>query len=113
MNRRTKWTAASVTAAAVIAGGAAVAVAGGGDGTPLTDSARDRAVEAALEHVGEGTVTETETGDGGAAYTVEVRLTDGREIEVALDEDFGVIGSGSDDDGANEGAEDEVGDEDD
>jgi hypothetical protein len=90
-----------------------VAVAGGGDDTPLTGSARGRAVEAALAHVGGGTVTETEAGDGGAAYTVEVRLADGHEIEVALDGDFRVIGSEPDDDEANEGADDEAGGEDD
>jgi uncharacterized membrane protein YkoI len=112
MNRRTKIAIAGVATAAVIAGGAAAAVAGGGDDAPLTGSARDRAIQAALEHVGQGTVTESETGDGGAAYAVEVRLPDGRQVEVALDERFQVIGSGSDDDGPN-GTDDEDGGQDD
>jgi hypothetical protein len=111
MNRRTRFVIAGVATAAVIGGGAAVAVAGGGDDAPIPASARDQAVQAALDHVGRGTVTETEVGDGGAAYTVEVRLPDGRQVEVELDEHFQVIGSGSDDDGAN-GSDDEAGGED-
>jgi hypothetical protein len=36
---------------------------------------------------------------GGAAYGVEVRLDDGRQVEVNLDADFNVIGQEADDDG--------------
>jgi hypothetical protein len=54
-------------------------------------------------------VTETEVGDDGAAYSVEVRLEDGSQVEVNLDEGFNVIGQAADDDGAN----DEEGDDDD
>jgi hypothetical protein len=111
MNRRTKVVIAGVATVAVIGGGAAVAVASGDDDAPIPASARDQAVQAALDHVGRGTVTETEVGDGGAAYTVEVRLPDGRQVEVELDEHFQVIGSGSDDAGAN-GSDDEAGGED-
>lgn len=100
MNRRTRIAIAGVASAAVIAGGAAVAVANGGDDAPIQGSARDHAVQAALDHVGGGTVTETETGDGGAAYTVEVRLPDGRQVEVELDARFQVIGTEGDEDGA-------------
>ena len=39
-------------------------------------------------------------GDDGAAYSVEVRLDDGQQVEVNLDSDFNVIGSEPDDDGA-------------
>ena len=102
MNRRTKIAIAGVAAVAVIGGGTAVAVAGGGDDAPIPASARNQAVQAALDHVGHGTVTETETGDGGAAYTVEVRLPDGRQVEVELDEHFQVLGSASDEDGASD-----------
>jgi len=57
---------------------------------------------AALEHTGGGTVVETEAGDDGAAYGVEIRLEDGRVVEVNLDQDFNVIGDEADDDGAND-----------
>lgn len=66
--------------------------------TPLTGSDLDRAVAAALEHTGGGEVTETEVGDDGAAYGVEIRLPDGGQVEVNLDADFTVIGSEADDD---------------
>ncbi len=45
-----------------------------------------------LTRTGGGTVIETETGDDGAAYSVEIRLADGAEVEVELDENFDVIG---------------------
>ena len=66
--------------------------------TPLTGSDLDRAVAAALDHTGGGEVTETEIGDDGAAYGVEIRLQDGSQVEVNLDADFNVIGSEADDD---------------
>lgn len=66
--------------------------------TPLTGSDLDQAVAAALEHTGGGDVTETEVGDDGAAYGVEIRLDDGSQVEVNLDADFNVIGSEADDD---------------
>ena len=65
---------------------------------PITGPAYDRAVEAALAHTGGGTVTETEIGDDGAAYGVEILLDDGSQVEVNLDEDFNVIGQEADDD---------------
>jgi hypothetical protein len=39
----------------------------------------------------------TETGDDGAAYGVEVLLSDGREVEVNLDRNLNVIGQEADD----------------
>jgi hypothetical protein len=111
MNRRTKLIAGGVVAVAVIGGGAAIAVAGGAgdDDKPLTGTTYDKAVGAALESTGGGTVTETEGGDDGAAYGVEVRLDDGTQVEVNLDENFNVIGQAADDDGANDqdGADDD------
>lgn len=93
-------------AAAVLAIGATsagIAIAAGGDSDePLTGSALAQAKEAALKHTGGGTVVETEVGDDGAAYGVEVRLEDGSQVEVNLDADFRVIGQEADDDGANE-----------
>jgi len=95
----------AVLALAVIGAGAGMAVAGGGDDDqPITGSALDKATDAALEYAGGGTVTETEAGDDGAAYSVEVRLEDGSQVEVNLDENFNVIGQAADDDGPNEQA---------
>ena len=100
----------AVLALAVIGAGAGIAVAtGGDDDQPITGSALDKATAAALEHTGGGTVTETEAGDDGAAYGVEIRLDDGSQVEVNLDESFNVIGQAADDDGPNDrdGAEDD------
>ena len=55
-----------------------------------------------LEFTGGGTVTESEAGDDGAAYGVEVRLDDGRVVEVRLDANFQVLGHEADDDGSDD-----------
>jgi hypothetical protein len=76
-----------------------VEAAGGDDDRPISGEARDKCIAAALaEHPG-GTVTETEVGDDGAAYGVEVRLEDGSQVEVHLNENCQVIGQEADDDG--------------
>ena len=111
MQRRTRWIVGGALAVAVIAVGTGMAIAATNDDEPLTGSTLDRAVDAALQETGGGTVIETEVGDGGAAYSVEIRLEDGRQVEVNLDENFDVIGSEADDDGRNE-REDESGSED-
>jgi hypothetical protein len=95
-----RWIVGGTIALAVVAGGAGFAIAGGGDEQPLTGSDLDEATAAALEHTGGGTVIETEVGDDGAAYGVEIRLDDSSIVEVALDESFQVIGEESDDDSA-------------
>jgi uncharacterized membrane protein YkoI len=103
MDRRKKLIAAAIVAVAVIGGGTGIAIATGmDDDEPLTGTALEQASDAALEHTGGGTIIETEVGDGGAAYGVEIRLDDGRVVEVALDQNFQVIGEESDDDGAND-----------
>lgn len=98
-----------VAAAAVVAAVAGFAVASGGDDAPLRGDTRARAEAAALEHTGGGTVVETEVGDDGAAYEVEVRRADGTQVEVELDDGFRVVGSERDDDGSDdaEGAGDD------
>jgi uncharacterized membrane protein YkoI len=97
MQRRTRWIAAAGLAVAMTGGVAAAAVNGDND-QELTGTTRDRAVEAALAATGGGTVLETEAGDDGAAYGVEVRLADGRQVEVNLDESFKVVGQEADED---------------
>lgn len=110
MRRRTLVTAAGMTvAAAALVGGGVAWATGGDDESPLTGAARARAVAAALAYTGGGTVTETEVGDDGAAYGVEVRLADGTQVEVQLDASFTVVGREQDDDGAADGEAEEDG----
>jgi uncharacterized membrane protein YkoI len=97
MQPRTRWIAAAGLAAAM-AGGVAAAAAGGDPDQQLTGATRDRAVAAALAATGGGTVLETEAGDDGVAYGVEVRLADGRQVEVQLDQAFRVVGREADED---------------
>jgi hypothetical protein len=110
MSKRRKLIAGALAVFVVGAIGSGVAVATGADEEALTGSAYDRATAAALDHVGEGTVTETETGDGDAAYEVEIRRDDGSQVEVQLDRNFDVTGTEVDDDGPtdrDEGGEDD------
>jgi len=69
-----------------------------GPDAPLTGSDLDRAVAAALAHTGGGTVTDSEVGDDGAAYAVEIVRPDGHQVEVELDAGFTVVGDALDDD---------------
>jgi uncharacterized membrane protein YkoI len=98
MRRRTRWIVAAGLAVAVVGGGVAAAASGGDSDQELTGTTRDRAVQAALAATGGGTVTETEAGDDGAAYGVEVRRPDGRQVEVNLDHSFKVLGQEPDED---------------
>ena len=102
MRRRVIVIAASATAVAALAVGGVAWATTGGDEAPLSGDAKTKAVEAALAHVGGGTVVETEAGDDGAAYGVEIRLVDGRVVEVQLDESFAVTGQEGDDDSKGE-----------
>ena len=110
MTKKTKLILGAVAAVAVIGTVSGFAIAAGADDEPLRGSTYEKATAAALEHVGEGTVTETEAGDGGAAYGVEIRRDDGSQVEVELDADFNVIGTEEDDDGPND--DDQGGDDD-
>ena len=104
MQRRTRMFVAAGAAVVVLGGvGAGIAVAGGGDDSeaPIPAADLDRATAAALEHTGEGRVTETEVGDEESYYEVEVTLDDGTQVDVQLDEDFQVVSSSQD--GRNEG----------
>jgi hypothetical protein len=101
MDRNRRWLAGGALAVVAVGAGTGFAIAAAGDDDqPLKGSDLDQATAAALEHTGGGTVIETEVGDDGAAYGVEVRLDDGSVVEVSLDENFDVTGDESDDDGA-------------
>ena len=99
MKRKTK--AIVIAGAVVAATGASVGIASavGGDDAeaPITGQALERAKDAALEHTGEGRVTETEVGDEESYYEVEVTLPSGDETDVQLNKDFTVVGSEADD----------------
>ena len=89
----------AVAVVAVLGVGTGVGIASStDDDEPIQGDARQRATEVAVEHVGQGTVIETEMGDDGAAYGVEIRLGDGSVVEVELNEDFQVTGTEQDDD---------------
>jgi uncharacterized membrane protein YkoI len=102
MQRRSRWIAGAGVFAVAMVGGVAAAAAGGDNDQELTGSTRDRAVQAALAATGGGTVLETEAGDDGAAYGVEIRLADGRQVEVNLDGSFKVVGQEADEDAPGE-----------
>jgi uncharacterized membrane protein YkoI len=103
---RSKRVILSTTAAVVVAlgaGGAVWATSASAD-TTVQGADRDRVGNAAVQAVGGGSVLDVETSDdAGEAYEVEVRKTDGTEVDVVLDKDLKVIGqpaADSDDDGA-------------
>ena len=105
MDRKTKWIAGGVGAAALLASGAGVAAASaGGDDdatdTPISGSALDQASAAALAETGGGQVTGTEVDDEESYYEVEVTLDDGSQVDVQLDRSFNVVGSSADHEGS-------------
>ena len=98
MKGRTIWIAGAAITIAISGGTAIASASADADDTPLTGPALRNATQSALEHT-PGTVTDTEVGDEGAAYGVEVRREDGTEVEISLDEDFSVVDEEVDDDG--------------
>ncbi len=97
MKRSRVFIAAGAAAVVILAGGG-IAMAAGGDDTdvPITGDALEQASTAAIEHLGGGTVTDTEVGDEESYYEVEVTLDDGSQVDVQLDEGFTVVGSEND-----------------
>lgn len=105
MKHGTKWLLGGALAAGVIVAGAGMVGAAARTDTEaaLRGTALQRASAAALAHTGGGTVIETELGDAGAAYGVEIRLDTGGVVEVSLDAQFKVIGQEADEDGSGDG----------
>jgi hypothetical protein len=115
MKTRTRWLLGTALALGIVGAGVGVGLAQTGPASggqeageadeaegadtdgQLTGEDRDRAEAAALEAVGGGTVTEVEAGDDGAAYGVEIRLANGSQVEVQLDDVFNVTGTETDD----------------
>jgi uncharacterized membrane protein YkoI len=97
--------ATAIVGVAAVGGGVALAAGGGDDDatdTPITGQELDRASAAALEHTGEGRVTETEKGDEESLYEVEVTLDDGSQVDVQLDADFKVVSDERDEESPND-----------
>ncbi|MDE0805895.1 MAG: hypothetical protein OSA99_21540 [Acidimicrobiales bacterium] len=99
MKTRTKMIAGAALAVGVAGGAAGIASAAGGDDAeaPITGDAFDKASAAALDHTGEGTVSDTEVGDEDSYFEVEVTLDDGSQVDVQLDEGFNVVDTMADD----------------
>ncbi|WP_219993282.1 PepSY domain-containing protein [Cryobacterium arcticum] len=94
MKKKTIWITSAAVAAVLVAGGAGLAIADPFDNDgPLTGSTLDQASTAALDAVGGGTVTDSESTDDNTAqaYEVEVTLANGTDVDVALDRDFAVL----------------------
>jgi uncharacterized membrane protein YkoI len=112
MNKKLKGGLIAAGAIAALAGGgAAIAGATGagddGSGTPITGSALGKAKAVALEETGGGEVTATEVRDEEGYYEVEVKKTDGSQVDVHLDRQFNVLDSsadGSGDSGSDSGS---------
>jgi hypothetical protein len=100
---------------AVTAGVAMSGPGGDADDQPLKGSTLEKARAAALAQTGGGVVTETEIGDDGAAYGVEIVLGNGSEVEVSLDAKFNVVSQEADDgpgdDDETRGGNDDLGDD--
>ena len=106
MTRKLKRRSALVAALAIAAATAGIGIAAGtgedegaDSDANLSGAAAQRASDAALSATGGGTVVEVEAGDdGGAAYEVEVRKSDGSTVEVRLDTNLDVVGTVDEDD---------------
>jgi hypothetical protein len=107
--RVVKIGAAVVVLAALAGGGAAWGTSGDSDEN-VTGPAADKARAAALAHVDGQVVGVEREAEGGAVWEVEITRKDGSTVEVALDENYKVVGSGAEEDsdsGENESSETE------
>jgi hypothetical protein len=103
MKRITKVLMGIAALAALALGGAALAGATGGDDSSLAGDTASRAKAAALQATHGGRVNEMERdGEKGATYEVEVTKPDGSQVDVRLDERFGVVAIDSDQEDAND-----------
>lgn len=105
MRHRSKLLIVGALALALAAAGGGLAIAGGGGeaedaaegpDVAISGDALDKAGAAALEHVGDGEVTDTEVGDEESYYEVEVTRSDGSQTDVQLDRGFNVVGQETD-----------------
>ena len=101
-----------VVLGALAGGGVAWSTAGDNDEN-MTGPDADRAKAAALAHIGDGQVVGVEQeGEGGAVWEVEIKRPDGSTVEVAVDENYKVVGSGDEEDSDGPGDDDAGGSDD-
>jgi len=100
---------AAAVAMLLALGGAGIAYANATDSEEqLTGPDAQKAKSAAIDAVGDGTITEVERDDGdegygtSGGYEVEVTREDGTQLEVHLDGDYDVVGQEADEDGSND-----------
>jgi Peptidase propeptide and YPEB domain len=106
MRKRLLKIGAVVVVLGALAGGGVAWGTAGDDDENVTGTGADRAKAAALAYVGDGQVVGVEQeGEGGATWEVEIERTDGSTVEVALDENYKVLGSGAEED--DDGPDDE------
>ncbi|HLF67715.1 MAG TPA: PepSY domain-containing protein [Gaiellaceae bacterium] len=112
MSRRTRILALGASTVALAALGVGIAQAVSGSEEPVTGPAAAKAAAAARAAAGGGTVLEVERqdGDGRGVYEVEVRRTDGSQVEIHLDGEYRVVDEVADDDAS--GQEDDRGSDD-
>ena len=94
MNKKNIFIATAAGVVLLLGGvGIALAVVNiGDDDGPLTGETLERASNAALAEVGAGTVTSAErSDDGGSTYELQVRLDNGDEVDVELNDSFDVV----------------------
>jgi len=96
MKKKKTWIIAGAAAAVIVVGGAGIAYAATDgfdtDTDRLSGQELESASAAALDAVGEGTVSEAERSDDlDHDFTVEVRLDNGDDVDVELDESFEVV----------------------
>ena len=99
VNRRIAMIVAAIAVLAAAGAGIAKAV-GVGDDEQVTGPEAGQAKAAALKAAGGGTVlgVERQDGDGAGVYEVEVRRTDGSQVEIHLNAAFKPVGTQADDD---------------
>jgi hypothetical protein len=104
--RRKRTLVVAVVAAVVLAIGAGTGIARtvGGADEHVTGPAARKAAAAAVKTAGGGTAVEVEyqDGDGAGVYEVEVRRSDGSQLEVHLNGQFQPVGTARDDDSGSE-----------
>ena len=108
MRRRLLKIGAVVVVLGALAGGGVAWGTAGDDDENVTGPGADRAKAAALAHVGDGQVVGVEQeGEAGAVWEVEIERPDGSTVEVALDDNYKVVGSGAEED--SDGPDDDEG----
>lgn len=110
MRKRLLKVGAAVVVLGALAGGGVAWGTAGDDDQNVTGPDADRARAAALAHVDGQVVGVEREAEGGAVWEVEIKRSDGSTVEVALDENYDVVGSGGEED-KDEAGEDEAGED--